>query len=368
MLLSDFDYELLPERIAAFPPKDRSSARLLKVDRATGAFSHHTFRDIETFLKAGDVLVLNNTKVLPARIFGKRPTGGKVEALLLKETAPNEWEALLRPGGRIKKGIQISFGDLKTELVAEVLDDSHPDSGARRIRFSDSHVKSKLKKIGHIPLPPYIDRPDSEIDRELYQTVFAKEEGAVASPTAGLHFDEKLLKQLEKKGVEIIYVTLHTSYGTFQPIGEEDFLKHKMFAEDFEVTESAAEKINRALEEGRRVIACGTTSVRTLESASVDKGRNHFFDPKRGQTRGSDPFDFPVWRIQPMKGQTRLFIYPGYEFKVVKGIITNFHLPKSSLLLLVAAFLGLDKMKAAYAEAIKENYRFYSYGDAMLIE
>ncbi len=344
MKLSDYDYLLPPELIAAFPPEDRPSARLLKVARDSGAYSHHTFRDVIDFLQKGDLLVLNNTKVRPARIFGRKESGGTVEALLLKEGIPGEWEALLRPGGRIKKGMTLIFGEKEIVLEAEVLDDAVPDSGHRHIKFWDREFREKLSKIGHIPLPPYIDRPDTEIDRELYQTVFAEEEGAVASPTAGLHFDKQLLADLERQGVEIAYVTLHTGYGTFQPIGDEDLRKHQLFSENYEVSVKAAGQINCALDEKRRVIACGTTTVRTLESAVDASGR-----------------------IKAQRNETKIFIYPPHEFKVVNGMITNFHLPKSSLLLLVAALLGREKMFRVYEEAIREKYRFYSYGDAMLI-
>lgn len=342
--LSDFDYHLPQELIAAFPPEDRPSAKMLHISRETGKISHLIFRDIKQFLKKGDVLVLNNTKVIPARLFGVRRTGGQVEALLLKETGLLSWKALLRPGGRIKKGAFLKFGEEGCELDAEVLDDAVPDSGERLIQFCGDNFREKIQKIGHIPLPPYIDRPDTKLDREMYQTVYAQKEGAVASPTAGLHFDKALLAELEAQGVEIVYVTLHTSYGTFQPVAVEELEKHQMFSEEFEVTPEAAEKLNRALSEKRRIVACGTTSVRTLESAVDETGK-----------------------VKAQRAETKLFVYPPYQFKVIGGMITNFHLPKSSLLLLVAAFLGMDKMKHAYEEAIENRYRFYSYGDAMLI-
>lgn len=349
LTLKDFDYELPRELVAAYPPSERPSAGLLVVDRRSGGFSHHFFRDLVQFLKAGDVLVLNNTKVIPARIFGKKTTGGKVEVLLLKEkNGPGdcEWEALLRPGGRIKKGNELSFGENGIRIQARVLDEPRPDSGERLLRFEGDplQVREILKAIGHIPLPPYIDRPDSPVDRELYQTVFAAKEGAVASPTAGLHFDWKLLQQIEKTGIEIVYITLHTSYGTFQPVTERELLERKLFAERFEISEAAAEKINRALSQNRRIIACGTTTVRALESAAVREGK-----------------------VRAQVSETRLFIYPPYSFKIANGIITNFHLPKSSLLLLVSAFLGRGKLFSAYQEAIRSQYRFYSYGDAMVI-
>ncbi len=344
LTLSDFDYSLPKELIAAYPPQDRPSARLLHANRESGKFAHHTFRDITDFLQAGDLLVLNNTKVVPARIFGKKETGGVVEGLLLKNLGEDRWKVLVRPSGRVKKNAVITFGQNGVRISAEVLDDPGQDSGERLLRFLGEETGQKLKSIGHIPLPPYIDREDTEIDRELYQTVFAEKEGAVASPTAGLHFDQGLLEAINKKGVETVCVTLHTGYGTFQPVTSENLSEHKMFEEEFEITEEAAGRINQAKQDNRRIIACGTTSVRALESAAGPDGK-----------------------IIPQKSATRLFVYPPYEFKIVQGLITNFHLPKSSLLLLVAAFLGHDKMMKAYCEAIREKYRFYSYGDAMVI-
>ncbi len=359
LVLKDFDYELPRELIAAFPPSERPSARLLSVARQSGKFSHYVFRDMIEFLKPGDVLVLNNTKVIPARLFGKKTTGGKVEALLLREKEACQWQTLLRPGGRIKKGAELSFGENGIRISAKVLDDPKPDSGERLLGFEGepAQIKETLRHIGHIPLPPYIDRPDSSADRELYQTVFAAQEGAVASPTAGLHFDWPLLKQIEKKGIEIVFITLHTSYGTFQPITEREIFRRQLFAEPFEITDAAAERMNRARAEKRRIIACGTTTVRALESAAVREGE-----------------------VRAQTGETRLFIYPPYSFKMAQGIITNFHLPKSSLLMLVAAFLdtaacpspkgshgGLPLLLKIYKEAIRNQYRFYSYGDAMMI-
>ena len=342
--LSDFDYELPRELIAAYPAEDRPSARLLRVERETGRTSHHTFRDIPEFFRAGDLLVLNDTKVFPARLFGKKQSGGKVEALLLKEKQNNQWEALLHPGGRVRREMILTFGENGTRLEAEVLDNGRPGTGGRLLGFCGEAVRERIHKIGRIPLPPYIDRPDTEIDREFYQTVFAAKEGAAASPTAGLHFDKALLEALRRKGVGIVCVTLHAGYGTFRRITTEDLSKHQMFEEEYEVTPEAAAEINKALRENRRVIACGTTAVRTLESAFNGQGR-----------------------IQSGPGNTKLFIRPPYPFKTISGLITNFHVPKSSLLLLVAAFLGREKMFAAYAEAIRARYRFFSYGDGMLI-
>jgi S-adenosylmethionine:tRNA ribosyltransferase-isomerase len=251
---------------------------------------------------------------------------------------------LLRPGRRVKKGAKLLLSGDGLQKHAVVLDDGREDSCQRILEFAEDCSFEDLKVLGHIPLPPYINRPDEPRDREVYQTVFAREEGAVASPTAGLHFDQPLLTQLKAKGVEVVTVTLHVGYGTFQTIPVEELSEHQMFEEAFELTESAADRINLARREKRRIIACGTTVVRTLESCADASGQ-----------------------VRPQQGSTRLFIYPSYEFKVPSGMITNFHLPKSSLLLLVAAFLGWDKTRAAYEEAVRQQYRFYSYGDAMLI-
>ena len=375
MKLSDYDYALPQELIAAHPLEDRAAARLIRVDRKTGTLSHHTFREIQHFLEPGDLLVLNDTKVIPARIFGRKRTGGKVEALLLKEQARGEWEALLRPGGRIKKGTVIQFGENGVRLEAEVLEDSRADSAGRRLRFSPPAVREMLEKIGHTPLPPYIGRRDTEADKVNYQTVFAQNPGAVASPTAGLHFDRELLDVLLQKGIEIVTVTLHVGYGTFQTIPCEDLSRHQMLEEEFEVTESSAEKINRAISGNRRIIACGTTVVRTLESAAISP---HPAPLPRGEGKEipSPLREKARMRVKVGSGKTKLFIYPPYPFKIVDGLITNFHLPKSTLLLLTAAFLahGAGARHAPplllldiYREAARRRYRFYSYGDAMLI-
>ncbi len=344
MKLSDFDYILPQELIAEFPPEDRASARLLKVGRESGAVSHHVFRGLEDFLMPGDVLVLNNTRVLPARVFGSRKTGGQVEAFFLKQVEPKVWRALLRPGGKIRRDEVVSLGENGVRFDARILDEPRPDSGERLLQLEEDG-KEVMKRIGHMPLPPYIDRPDAKVDRELYQTVFAEKEGAVAAPTAGLHFNEELLARLKKKGVEIVYVTLHTGYGTFQPLAHENIEENELFEEEYEITSEAADAVNRAKREARRIVACGTTCVRTLESAADKAGV-----------------------LKAGRSSTRIFIYPPYEFKIVSGLITNFHLPKSSLMLLVSAFLkSREKLISAYAEAVKEKYKFYSYGDAMLI-
>ncbi|MDD5672169.1 MAG: tRNA preQ1(34) S-adenosylmethionine ribosyltransferase-isomerase QueA [Candidatus Omnitrophica bacterium] len=345
MRLSDFDYALPKERIALYPPAQRTDARLLSVDKPSDKISHHVFREIGSLLRPGDVLVLNDTKVLPARLFAKKETGGAVEILLLKEFGPSQWKVLIRPSGRVKKGSRLHIDSRGDVLDAVVLDDSVEGTVERKIEFQQDDARKKIETMGHMPLPPYIQRSDEECDRDQYQTVFAAKEGAIASPTAGLHFDQRLLEDLKRQGIEIIYVTLHVSYSTFRPIHVEDLSQYQMFEEEYEVTPEAAAGLNRAMDQGRRVIACGTTSVRVLES-SVDA----------------------TGKIRPQASTTRLFVYPPYEFKVVKGIITNFHLPKSTLLLLVAAFLGgREPLFKVYEEAIRERYRFYSYGDAMLI-
>ena len=373
MKLSDLDYPLPKEKIALFPTEDRPAAKLLCVDRTSGVCSHRIFRELPELLKPTDLLVLNDTKVLPARLLGKRTTGGKVEALLLKEVGDNVWEALLKPGGRVKEGQIIDFSANGIELQAEVIDKPVADVGQRFVKFLGSGVKAKIKQLGHIPLPPYITRPDQLADHENYQTVFAKEEGAVAAPTAGLHFDKPLLEKLSAMGVETAHVTLHVSYGTFQPITAEHVEDHKMFEEEYEITEDAARKINKAKQEGRRVIVCGTTCVRALESAAVGTGSSpqagYLSPSEKGQSlkTGTVPENQPAPSIQPGKGKTSIFIYPPYDFKIVDGLITNFHMPKSTLLAMVSAFLGYEKLMAAYNTALSSDYRFASYGDAMLI-
>ncbi len=344
VLLSDLCYDLPPERIAQIPLKERASARLLVTERSDAAVLHQRFSDLPNFLRGGDLLVLNNSRVIPARIFANRKSGGKVELFLLKETAPNEWTALVRPNRRVKKGEILSVGENGEKLDALIKSESVPASGERTILFSGEQVKERLYAAGHVPLPPYIPRPDNPEDREYYQTVYAKQDGSVAAPTAGLHFDEPLLTRIQAMGVEIAHVTLHVNYGTFKMIEEEDIRDHPMHDEEYEISERAASQINQALAENRRVIACGTTSVRVLESA-VDK----------------------YGKISSGSGSTRLFIYSPYTFKVVQGLITNFHLPRSTLLCLVDAFLGEGRWRSLYEEAIREKYRFYSYGDAMLI-
>ncbi len=347
MKLSDFDYELPPELIASHPAPQRTASRLLYYDRARRQSSHTHFFALLPYFRPGDVLVLNNTQVLPARLYGKRESGGKVEALLLKPAGATSWQALIRPSGRIKKGAQIIFEKNGRSLTTTVADDAAADSGERLLDFGHVDLQKALDDTGFMPLPPYIGRAADETDRERYQTVFAAKTGAIAAPTAGLHFDQPLLAALQKAGVQIVTVTLHVGYGTFQPVMSDDFAQHRMHEETFELTAEAARTINAACREGRRVIACGTTSVRVLETAAVSPGR-----------------------IEPKTGVTNIFIYPPYSFKIIQGLITNFHLPKTTLLMLVSAFLGeggRDTLFELYSAAIRERYRFFSYGDAMLL-
>ncbi len=348
MKLSQFDYHLPPELIAQYPADFRDESRLMVVHRDTGEIEHRMFRDILDYFDEGDVLVLNNTKVFPARLLGtKEKTGANIEVFLLRELDPETrlWDVLVEPARKIRIGNKLFFGE-NDEMVAEVIDNT--TSRGRTIRFqydgSYEEYRRKLKELGKTPLPKYIKREEEEFDKERYQTVYAKKEGAVAAPTAGLHFSRRLLKWLEVKGVEFSEITLHVGIGTFSPVEVEDLGKHKMDSEYFEIPEEAAAIVNRALDRGKRVCAVGTTVVRALES-SVTASR----------------------RLEPKARWTHKFIYPPYTFQIPNALITNFHLPKSTLLMLVAAFGGYDLIMRAYETAVKEKYRFYSYGDAMLI-
>ena len=340
MKKSDFYFDLPEELIAQDPLEDRSSSRLLKLDKETGEVEHHVFRDVIDYLQEGDCLVLNNTKVIPARLLGEREgTGGAVEVLLLKRREGDVWETLVKPGRKCRPGQRLSFGD--GLLKAEVLD--VVEEGNRLIHFEyDGIFEEVLDKLGEMPLPPYITHKLQ--DKNRYQTVYAKYEGSAAAPTAGLHFTKGLLSKIEEKGVKIAYVTLHVGLGTFRPVKEEDILAHHMHSEYYEVSEEAAETINNTKKAGGRVICVGTTSCRTVESASTSDGVIH---------AGCD--------------NTEIFIYPGYQFKVLDALITNFHLPESTLVMLVSALAGREHVLAAYEEAIKERYRFFSFGDAMII-
>jgi S-adenosylmethionine:tRNA ribosyltransferase-isomerase len=350
LLLSDFDFPLPDELIAQSPSPERGGSRLLTLDRQSGACADRAFRDLPALLSAGDLLVVNDTRVFAARLLGQRlPGGGRAECLLVRRLEAGDdgelWEALVHPGQRLKEGSRLEFGAGAAAIHAEVR--ARRFHGRRIVRlWSDGPPLSALiDRIGHVPLPPYIKREDVVADRERYQTVYARERGSIAAPTAGLHFTPDLLAALDARGVERTAITLHVGYGTFQPIRSEQIADHQMETEHYEVSPAAAAAITRALEARRRVIAVGTTTVRTLESL----------------TRSADG------TVPEGAGATSLFIVPGHRFQVVSGLITNFHLPRSSLLVLVSAFGGREHVLAAYAHAIRARYRFYSYGDAMLI-
>ncbi len=338
---SDYFYELPEELIAQDPLERRDQSRLLVLDRAEDKTSHLKFNEVGGLLRSGDCLVLNDTKVIPARLIGELTGSGRaVEILLLKRLCADTWETIVRPGKKLRKGAIASFGGgILNAEITEVLPD-----GNRIVRFFFEGIFEEiLDRLGEMPLPPYIKHRLSDPDR--YQTVYAKNPGSAAAPTAGLHFTKELLSGLREKGVIITFVTLHVGLGTFRPVKEENLLMHKMHSEYFEVSSGSAETINRAKENGGRVIAVGTTSCRTLESAADDNGR-----------------------VRECSGETKLFIYPGYRFKVIDALITNFHLPESTLLMLVSAFAGRERILNAYREAIAEGYRFFSFGDAMLLK
>ena len=340
MKTSDFYYELPKELIAQDPLKDRASSRLLHLDRKTGAFSHEHFYDVKKWLQPGDTLVVNNTKVIPARLIGHKPdTGAAIEVLLLKRRDAHVWETLVKPGKKMRPGARVTFGD--GLLNAEVLD--VVEEGNRLIRFDYEGVFEEiLDRLGEMPLPPYITHKLE--DRNRYQTVYAKHNGSAAAPTAGLHFTEELLEEIRAMGVNIAHVTLHVGLGTFRPVKVENVLEHHMHSEYYMVEEDQAKLINDTKKAGHRVIAVGTTSCRTLESATGEDGI-----------------------LKATSGWTEIFIYPGYEFKMIDGLITNFHLPESTLMMLVSAFAGKEHIFKAYEAAVKERYRFFSFGDAMLI-
>lgn len=340
MKTSDFDYELPEELIAQHPAAQRDHSRLLVMDKYTGAVEHRVFRDIVNYLHAGDMLVLNNTKVIPARIFGVKEGGtAKIEVLLLKrdDDLPNTWEVLVHPGKRAKVGTVIDFGEgrLKGEVIANT-------SAGRKVTFHfDGIFEEILEELGTMPLPPYIH--EQLEDQNRYQTVYAKVDGSAAAPTAGLHFTTELLETLRQNGIEIEEVLLHVGLGTFKPVSEEDIEDHEMHSEYYEISQETADRINKAKAEGRRIISVGTTSTRALESAAKDG------------------------RLQAGSGWTNIFIYPGYKWQIIDGLITNFHLPKSTLMMLVSALSTREHILAAYKEAVAQRYRFFSFGDAMFI-
>lgn len=341
MKRQDFYYELPEELIAQDPLEDRSSSRLLVLDKESGAVSHHVFKDVIDYLNEGDCLVINDTKVLPARLIGaKVGTDAKIEVLLLKRKENNIWETLVKPGKKAKIGTKISFGD--GLLMGEVVD--IVEEGNRLIQFAYEGIFEEiLDQLGQMPLPPYITHHLE--DKNRYQTVYAEHTGSAAAPTAGLHFTPELLEKIEKKGVDIARVTLHVGLGTFRPVKVDEITDHHMHSEFFQIEEGAATKINRAKDTGKKVICVGTTSCRTVESAADETGH-----------------------LKACSGWTEIFIYPGYQFKVLDSLITNFHLPESTLVMLVSALAGREHVLAAYEEAVKERYRFFSFGDAMFIE
>lgn len=341
MKRQDFYYELPEELIAQDPLEDRSSSRLLVLDKESGAVSHHVFKDVIDYLNEGDCLVINDTKVLPARLIGaKVGTDAKIEVLLLKRKENNIWEMLVKPGKKAKIGTKISFGD--GLLMGEVVD--IVEEGNRLIQFTYEGIFEEiLDQLGQMPLPPYITHHLE--DKNRYQTVYAEHTGSAAAPTAGLHFTPELLEKIEKKGVDIARVTLHVGLGTFRPVKVDEITDHHMHSEFFQIEEEAATKINRAKDAGKKVICVGTTSCRTVESAADETGH-----------------------LKACSGWTEIFIYPGYQFKVLDSLITNFHLPESTLVMLVSALAGREHVLAAYEEAVKERYRFFSFGDAMLIQ
>lgn len=351
MKTHDFYYDLPEELIAQDPLRERSSSRLLVLDRDTGQYEHRIFHEITDFLKEGDCLVLNNTKVIPARLIGEKLSnqddskmnegnhGARIEVLLLKRKEKDVWETLVKPGKKARPGTKVVFGN--GLLTGEILD--VVEEGNRLVKFSYQGIFEEiLDQLGQMPLPPYITH--ELVDRNRYQTVYAKNEGSAAAPTAGLHFTEPLLEDIKKKGVSIAYVTLHVGLGTFRPVKVENILEHHMHSEYYQILEEEADKINRAKKNGGRIICVGTTSCRTIESSSDENGY-----------------------VRAGGGDTSIFIYPGYRFKIMDGLITNFHLPESTLMMLVSAFAGRENILNAYKEAVKERYRFFSFGDAMFI-
>jgi S-adenosylmethionine:tRNA ribosyltransferase-isomerase len=350
--VADFDFDLPEELIAQEPPAERGASRLMVVDRASGHIAHRRFAELPSLLRAGDLLVVNDTRVFPARLIGVRlPGGGAAECFLVRPAdAADTWIALVHPGQRLREGSRMEFagaaGAKPAVLHAEII--GRHFHGRRTVRLwtgDGSPVRDAIDALGHVPLPPYIKRPDAAADRDRYQTVYARERGSIAAPTAGLHFTPQILAGIAERGVERVSITLHVGYGTFQPVRADTVEQHQMEAEHYEVTPGAAAALSQALREGRRIIAVGTTTTRTLESLAVSPGGE----------------------VAAGAGETALFIHPGHRFRVVSGLITNFHLPRSSLLMLVSAFAGRDHILAAYREAVAARYRFYSYGDAMFI-
>ena len=351
MHINDFDYKLPEELIAQKPQKDRDKCRLMVLRRSDNSIEHRHFFDILEYLKEGDCLLLNDSKVIPARLYGiKEGTGARVEFLLIKRIEGDTWETMVRPGKRLKPGDSVVFSDEDgKKLRADILD--YGEDGTRIVKMDyDGILMERLEEIGSMPLPPYISRPSNDEDKDDYQTVYCHEEGSVAAPTAGLHFTTELLEKAREKGVKIAFVTLHVGIGTFRPVKCETIEDHHMHFEEYSVSEETAEIVNETVLSGGRVISVGTTSTRTAESAAC-------FDEKSGK-----------YLLKAGSGSTDIFIYPGYEFKIIESLITNFHLPKSTLMMLVSALYDREHILKAYDEAVKEEYRFFSYGDAMFIE
>ena len=347
MKVADFSYELPAELVAQYPPDERGSSRLLVLDRGTGGVTHAAVRDISRFLRAGDLMVFNDTRVFPARLIGERePGGGAVEVMLVARVDEERWEALVHPGQRMRPGRRVRFERGGRTLHGEVIEERY--FGRRLVRFwtaDAGSVTEAIEAIGHIPLPPYIKRPDLDLDRDRYQTVFAREPGSIAAPTAGLHFTEAILRSIDAAGVARAAITLHVGYGTFKPVRAADVEDHAVDPERYAISEESASRINAALDAGRRIVVVGTTTTRALEAAAERGGG----------------------RVAAGEADTSLFIHPGHRFLVAGGLVTNFHLPASSLLMLVAAFGGREAVLSAYQEAVRQRYRFYSYGDAMLV-
>jgi S-adenosylmethionine:tRNA ribosyltransferase-isomerase len=348
--VEDFDFDLPPELIAQEPPPVRGSSRMLAMDRATGALRDMRFAELPTLLRAGDLLVLNDSRVIPARLYALRRQGGRVEVLLTEPAGESQWRALVKPGKKVSVGARLSFPAPTGEIALEAEVTERGEFGERLLRFApDEDFFGVLDRIGHMPLPPYIRRGDAEADRERYQTVFAREQGSVAAPTAGLHFTPQALASLAARGIEIVRITLHVGQGTFAPLRVERLDEVRLHRERYSLSESAAEAINRAKAEGRRVVAVGTTVVRTLEAAAAVA-----LNANAGQ-------------LSTHSGETDIFISPGFEFQVVNALLTNFHLPQSSLLMLVSAFAGREPVLAAYRHAVAKEYSFFSYGDCMFL-
>lgn len=348
MKVKDFDYYLPEELIAQSPSKERDKSKLMVINRENNTIEHKLFKDVIEYLNEGDCLVLNNSKVIPARIFGvKESTGVSVEFLLIKKTENDYWQTMVRPGRRLKKGDIVHFGD---KLKAEIID--YGDDGTRIVKFIyDGIFMNRLEEVGNMPLPPYISRSAKIDDKERYQTVYSKFEGSVAAPTAGLHFTNELLEKIKEKGINIAYVTLHVGIGTFRPVKVDELSQHQMHYESYYIDEENANIINETIKSQKRIIAVGTTSTRTLESS-------YYKDIVNGKE---------TYLVRRGEGETNIFIYPSYEFKIVDSQITNFHLPKSTLLMLISAFYNKEGVLRAYEKAIENKYRFFSYGDAMIL-